>query len=332
MPKFLIIQTAFPGDLILATGLVEKLHQHFPGAQIDFLVRKGNEGLLSGHPYINEVLVWDKKKNKLGNLLKMRKQIRKNKYDKLINLQRFASTGFLAAFSGAKERIGFDKNPWSFRFTKKIKHVIGNDNEFKHEIDRNHELIAEFTDPKPAKPVLYPTKDDIASVSQYKNQPYIVIAPGSVWFTKQYPAEKWIELINKLPHHFKTYLVGSPAEEALANTIEKGSDHPGIISLAGKLSFLQSASLMKDAVMNYVNDSAPMHLASAMNAPVTVIYCSTVTSFGFGPLSDKSFVVEIKEKLECRPCGIHGFRACPLGHFKCAYKIEVLQLLETLNN
>ena len=202
----------------------------------------------------------------------------------------------------------------------------------KHEIERNHELIAEFTDHQPAKPVLYPTKEDFESISNYKDQPYIVVAPGSVWFTKQYPAEKWIELINKLSHHFKIYLIGSPAEEALADTIAKGSDHPGIIDLSGKLSFLQSASLMKDAVMNYVNDSAPMHLASAMNAPVTAIFCSTVTSFGFGPLSDKSFVVEIQEKLECRPCGIHGYKACPLGHFSCAYKIEVGQLLETLNN
>ncbi len=61
MQKFLIIQTAFIGDVVLATGLVEKLHQHFPGAQIDFLVRKGNEGLLQGHPFLHEVLVWNKK-------------------------------------------------------------------------------------------------------------------------------------------------------------------------------------------------------------------------------------------------------------------------------
>ncbi len=62
MPRFLIIQTAFIGDVVLATGIVEKLHAHFPGSSIDFLVRKGNEGLLKGHPHINEVLVWDKKK------------------------------------------------------------------------------------------------------------------------------------------------------------------------------------------------------------------------------------------------------------------------------
>jgi ADP-heptose:LPS heptosyltransferase len=45
---------------------------------------------------------------------------------------------------------------------------------------------------------------------------------------------------------------------------------------------------MKDAAMNYVNDSAPMHFASAVNAPVTAVYCSTIPAFGFGPLSDRS--------------------------------------------
>ena len=63
--SFLIIQTAFIGDVVLATALVEKLHQHYPSATIDFLLRKGNEGLLKSHPFLREVLIWDKKKDKL---------------------------------------------------------------------------------------------------------------------------------------------------------------------------------------------------------------------------------------------------------------------------
>ncbi|MBC7848270.1 MAG: glycosyltransferase family 9 protein, partial [Chitinophagaceae bacterium] len=90
------------------------------------------------------------------------------------------------------------------------------------------------------------------------------------------------------------------------------------------------AALQQDAQMNYVNDSAPMHFASAMNAPVTAVYCSTIPSFGFGPLSDKRFIVEIEEPLPCRPCGLHGRPACPLGHFNCALKIKEEQLLRVL--
>ncbi|MBS1603723.1 MAG: glycosyltransferase family 9 protein, partial [Bacteroidetes bacterium] len=187
MPKFLVIQTAFIGDVVLATAIIEKLHQYFPEARIDFLVRKGNEALLAGHPWLNEILIWDKKEGKLKNLWKMGRLIRKRRYDKVINVQRFAATGLLTAFSNAKETIGFDKNPLSRFFTKKIPHIVGGPTPL-HEIDRNQLLIKDLTDDKPAKPRLYPTGQDEAKVQPYKrNTPYITISPASVWFTKQYP-------------------------------------------------------------------------------------------------------------------------------------------------
>ena len=330
MQKFLIIQTAFIGDVVLATSLVEKLHKHFPDAEIDFLLRKGNESLLAGHPFLHEVLIWDKKEHKLRNLWKMLRLVRKRKYDKVINVQRFAATGFLTAFSGAKEKIGFYKNPFSFLFTKKVKHIIGNENIVRHEIERNTELVKDFTGDTIVKPRLYPSPGDEAAVKIYQTAAYITVSPGSVWFTKQYPKEKWIEFLNKVPPSYSVYLIGSGGDAQLAEQIKNRSTHEWIINLCGKLSFLKSAALMKDAAMNYVNDSAPMHFASAMNAPVTAVYCSTLPSFGFGPLSDKSFIIETEEKLSCRPCGLHGKKACPLGHFNCAHTIKDGQLLGSL--
>jgi heptosyltransferase-2 len=328
--KFLVIQTAFIGDVVLATGIIEKLHDHFPGVEIDLLVRHGNEGLLKDHPFLHEVLVWNKKENKLLNLWKLLFAIRRRKYDKVINIQRFASTGFLTAFSSAKEKTGFDKNPFSRLFTTAIIHTIGDDVAAKHEIERNHELIKSFTDTTPAKPKLYPSVGDYNAVQQYKQQPYISISPASVWFTKQYPKEKWVSLINKIPYGYNIYLLGAPGDNVLAGEIMENVTHHRVASLCGKLNFLQSAALMKDAVMNYVNDSAPMHFASAVNAPVTAVYCSTIPAFGYGPLSDKSYIIEATEKLSCRPCGLHGKKACPQGHFNCAHKITDEQLLQCL--
>jgi heptosyltransferase-2 len=82
---------------------------------------------------------------------------------------------------------------------------------------------------------------------------------------------------------------------------------------------------MQKADMNYVNDSAPLHLASALNAPVTAFFCSTIPEFGFYPLSDKSEVIEVKN-LECRPCGLHGYRSCPKSHFKCGNEIKLPEI------
>ena len=350
MPKFLVIQTAFIGDVVLATAIIEKLHLFYPDAQIDFLVRKGNEALLTGHPWLNEVLVWDKKEGKLKNLWKMGRLIRQKHYDKVINVQRFAATGLLTAFSGAKETIGFDKNPLSRFFTKRIPHIVSapvkpgastTGSTPLHEIDRNQQLIKEFTDEKPAKPRLYPTQQDEAKVQPYKtNTPYITISPASVWFTKQYPKEKWVAFIKELPTSYHIYLLGAPSDKPLAQYILQESQSPTaettnpdrarITDLTGQLSFLQSAALMRSAAMNYVNDSAPMHFASSVNAPVTAVYCSTIPGFGFGPLSDVSNIVETQQPLDCRPCGLHGYKACPKGHFHCAYQIQESQLLQTL--
>ena len=331
MQKFLIIQTAFIGDVVLATALAEKLHQHFPDADIDFLVRKGNEALLKNHPFIGAVLVWNKQQNKYKNLFLKLKYIRSKKYDTIINVQRFAATGFLTAFSGAKKTIGFDKNPWSFLFTQKINHIISNESNPLHEVDRNQLLIESFTDKKAAKPRLYPSPGDYKKVRPLQVSNYICIAPASVWFTKQFPVEKWISFIQKVPSSLTIYLLGAPSDFSLCETIKSSANHAHIVNLAGHLNFLQSVALQQSATMNYVNDSAPMHFASSVNAPVTAVYCSTVPSFGFGPLSDKSFIVQTTENLPCRPCGLHGKKECPLKHFKCALTITDEQLLETLS-
>jgi heptosyltransferase II len=327
MQKFLVIQTAFTGDVVLATAIVEKLHRFFPNAQIDFLVRKGNEGLLTDHPFLNEVLIWHKKEKKLKNLWLLLNKIRKKKYDKVINLQRFASSGILTAFSGAQEKIGFDKNPFSFFFTKKIRHHFEND---MHEVERNNKLIESFTDNSFTKPKLYPSQKNFDEIKPFTIQPYVCITPASVWFTKQYPEEKWLDLIDHFPANLNIYLLGGKDDAPLCESIKNNSKNNNVTVLAGKLNFLSSAALMKGAKMNYTNDSAPLHFASATDAPVTAIFCSTVPAFGFYPLSTKSFIVETDVPLACKPCSLHGLKACPLGHFKCAYTIETPKLLSTL--
>lgn len=328
--KFLVIQTAFIGDVVLATAVVEKLHQYFPDSTIDFLARKGNESLLANNPAINEVIIWDKKKDKLKNLFGILGRIRKTRYDKVINLQRYFSTGMLTGFSAAKERIGFDKNPLSFLFDRKIKHEF-NIAKPRHEVERNNDLIKDFTDDRFSKPKLYPSASDFDNVKKYTGNPFVTMTPSSVWFTKKYPVEKWIDLIDRFPASLKIYLLGGKDNIAECEAIVSKTKNKNIEILAGKLNFLGSAALMKSAVMNYTNDSAPLHFASAVNAPVTSVFCSTIPAFGYTPLSDDSFIVETKESLDCRPCGLHGYKKCPLGHFKCGYGIQTEQLLETLD-
>ena len=323
--KFLVIQTAFVGDVILATAVLEKLHRFYPDSKIDIVVRKGNETLFFRHPFINKVFVWNKKKNKLTNLFKLLADIRKEKYNHLINLQRFASSGILTVFSKAKNTIGFNKNPLSFFFTERKFHDISRHGKI-HEVQRNLSLVESLTDLSFEKPRIYPGDADNEFTNKFKESAYITMAPASVWYTKQLPKEKWIELIQKVyteNENAVVYLLGGLDDKFLCDEIIEDIKYKGITNLSGRLTLLQSASLMKDAKMNYVNDSAPLHLASAMNAPVTAYFCSTVPAFGFTPLSDISYINETKENLYCRPCGLHGYRDCPETHFRCAKTIEM---------
>lgn len=327
LKKILVIQTASIGDVILATPVIEKLHHFFPDAKIDLLIKKGNEGLFVGHPFLNSVIIWNKANRKYRNFGWILYDIRKNHYDAVINIQRFMSTGILTAFSGAKIRIGFSKNPFSIFFTTRINHEI---HEGIHEVDRNLLLIEKLTDSSKMKPVLYPSSIDNKKVSSYKSSVYYTISPGSLYPTKHFPSKKWIELMTKMDKDSQVIFLGSEAENVMCDKIIRFSGHKHSINMAGHLTFLESAALMKDAKMNFTNDSAPMHLASSVNAPVTAIYCSTIPGFGFGPLSDQSYIVEVREKLACRPCGLHGLKSCPEKHFKCALNIEINQLTEHL--
>lgn len=294
---------------------------------IDIVIRKGNESLFPNHPFINKIYVWDKANGKTKNLFKILKEIRKVKYDVILCVQRFFNAGLLAGFSKGKKIIGFDKNPLSFLFHEKIEHQIGNG---KHEVERNYDLIKNFASDfsKPLK--LYPSEADVDKITIYINTPFIVIAPASVWFTKQFPKEKWIEFLNEVKD-IKTYIIGAPSDKDLAIELIDLTTNTDVVNLCGSINLLQSAALMREAKMNYVNDSAPQHLASSVNAPVSTVFCSTVPEFGFGPLSDNSKVIQIEKALDCRPCGLHGHKICPKKHFKCGQEIKVDQLLSRVN-
>lgn len=321
LQKILIIQTAHTGDVVLATGLIESIKAQVPDAQIDFLLRKGNESLLFENPQLNAVLIWDKKKDKYRGLVQLLFTIRKQAYDAVINCQRFAASGLLCGGSAAQYRIGFINNPLSFLFSHRIEHKI---EPGVHETDRNHALLNVLGIRYKHQPRLYPPNPKIET-----KKPFIVIAPASVWFTKQWPEHKWKEFIQAVKQHYFVYIIGSDAEFELGERLRAQSEDR-VFNLCGKISLIEAAGVLKHSLMLFCNDSAPLHMASAVGIPTGAVFCSTIPDFGFGPLSEGSAVVESPEELSCRPCGLHGHKSCPKGHFKCAENISVQQLMDIL--
>lgn len=314
MKKFLVIQTAFLGDVILATPLAANLKKKFPESEVHFLVKKGNESLLENHDYIDRVWTFDKSNGKYKQIFALAKSFRAQHFDVIFNLHRFASSGLIAVLSKGEKIYGFKKNPFSFLYTKAYAHQIGNG---EHEVDRNLSVLSELEiSDKLRRPSLFPSQNDFKKIEVYRSASYYCCAPASVWATKQLPKEKWVELLHLLAPKGQIFLLGSPSDRHLCQEIINQSGEKAI-NLAGELSLLQSAALMKYAQRNFVNDSGPLHLASAVNAPVTAFFCSTIPDFGFGPLSEDSEILETSEQLSCRPCGLHGYKKCPQNHFRC---------------
>lgn len=317
--------------------MLEALHKRFPEAELHLVVRAGNESLFADHPFLSKVWVWQKKQGKYRSLLRLGRQLRRERFDLTVNLQRFASSGILTVMTKAKVTVGFDKNPLSSRFTRRYPHPIGANEhgQYLHEIERNHQLIAEWCGDTVELPRLYPENRPIRPFwaehirAFLREKKCILIAPASVWFTKQFPEDQWVKLMDALPD-YRIGILGAPGDTALAQRLMEESVHTDVHNFCGQLDLLESAQLMKHATMTYVNDSAPLHLATAVQAPVTAIYCSTVPAFGFGPKGPDARVVETAESLDCRPCGLHGHSKCPKGHFRCATTIQTEQLTADL--
>ncbi len=317
--KILIIQTAFLGDTILATSVAEELHCVFPNAKIFLLIKKDNELLFENHPFLN-IWIHDKSK-KYASLFSLIKKIRQENFDIVINLHRYLSSSILTILSNAQYTTGF-YSFLSFLFTRSLPHQF---HQLLHETDRYHQLLEPITSQKKTfSPKLYPSETLPKNFTS--NEKYVCLFPGSIWATKQLPPLKWIELTKKFSNHVNIYLCGSSDDYNLCEYIRVNSNRNNIFNIAGQFSILEVAAIMKQSIRVYVNDSAPLHIASALNIPVTAFFCSTVKEFGFFPLSQEQQIIEVKN-LACRPCGIHGYKKCPKKHFQCGINININEVI-----
>ncbi len=332
----LIIQTAFIGDTILASSFAQDVHRAFPDAPLHFLLRKGNEAVIRGLPFVAHTHVWDKKRGKTRSLWRLIRELRKYEFQFVFNLHRHFNSGLVTALMRAGRKVGFRQNPLSWSYDHRIDHRIPHEGDGGawHEVQRNYQLLQAVRpdlvvpmDLTGHRPVLPLTDDHRRTVAPHKTAPFVVLAPASVWFTKQWEEVSYRELVAQLAPRFRVLLIGGPDDRALCERVKGTSD---AVNLAGQLSLLESAALMEGARRVFVNDSGPLHLASAVDAPTTALFCATIPQFGYGPLSTDAIVLETPEPLSCRPCGLHGGTTCPAGHFKCAKNISVSMAVATL--
>ncbi len=325
--RILVIQTAFAGDLILATPMIEELARSRPDAEIDVLCIPSTAGLLANNPHIRTLIVYQKRAG-VRETRRVLREIRRNWYTHCIVPHRSFRSAMLARRSGARVRITFDASTASFLSTVQVPYQPGS-----HEAERNLSLLTALEiqyNPR-AQARLYPSSSDYEMVrtllASHQAESYACIAPGSVWATKRWTEEGFTETARALASGMHVFLTGGAGDADLCSRIEAAVGTPRVISVAGRMSWLETAALIGGSRVVISNDSAPVHVAAAMQTPVVEIYGATTPDFGFSPWQTPHRIVQ-RMGLSCRPCGIHGGNTCPIRTFVCMNELPASEVIE----
>ncbi len=326
MTRTAIIQTAFPGDVILSIPLYEALKDSEPGCHLAAVVRPESACLLRNNPYIDEIIIFDKYGADKGLTGIMRVASKLKGFNQAILVQRHLRSALIPVFAKIPKRIGYNNSSAHLLYTTR---VIYREN--IHEVERCLDLVGVDNKDGKYSPKIYfddKTLGDAKLGLELNNVKgkFIALAPGSVWFTKRY--SQYGKLIDLLSERFNLpiVLLGGPDDRFLCAELAKSCTYPPV-DLSGKTDLLLSAAIISKAILAITNDSAPAHIAAAVGTPGIAIFGPTVPSFGFAPYSQKSRVIDIGN-LYCRPCTRHGSKECPQGHFRCMKELLPEKIIE----
>ena len=318
----LVIQTAFLGDVVLTTPLLEALAtRHGP---VDIVTTPAAASLVETHPAVRRVIPYDKRGADRGlpGLLRLVRTLRAGRYDVAYLPHRSLRSAALAWLAGIHKRVGFEDG-WRSLYTERHSRPTQG-----HEIDRLLALGGIAASPR-ARPSVHITVADRAATEEFLrahgiHEPFVALAPGSIWGSKRWPYYR--ELAERLAERASIVTVGGPEDAGLGaevvQVVEAGGGAWRAANACGVLTLRQSAELIRRAAVLVTNDSAPLHLAQAVETPTVAIFGSTVPAFGFGPRGPRDVVVELAG-LPCRPCSAHGPPVCPLGHHRCMRSLTV---------
>ncbi|ACV40110.1 glycosyltransferase family 9 protein [Leptotrichia buccalis] len=300
--KILIIHTAFIGDIVLSTPLIQKLKDLYPKSKIDYLTLPTNQSVLYNNPNLNEIILYDKKGKDKGikGFLKVLKILKQKKYDYAVIPHRFIKSILLAKLAKIPDIVGFDVATGSSLLDKKVHYDMK-----KHEVERLLNLVGYEGKRIPVR--IYPAKENFVKIEKIlknsgytgkKEQKLILVAPGSQRPEKMWPIEKYREVIQKLKKNENYFIgiTGSKSEKELPLNFEKDKN---VIDFRGEISLVEFGALISKADVVVGNDSSPIHIASGFEKPFVIgIFGPGKRSLGFFPWTEKSNVIEDNEFYE----------------------------------
>lgn len=326
--RVLIIRLSSIGDVILTTPVLKELKKKYPNIVIDFLVMENFKDSISGCPYIDNLILFNKKKHDgLKNMIAFGKELKKNNYDYVFDLHSKVRSKIISSTIGSKV--------YTYKKRGFLKTILVKTKAIKYKVDNT--IIKNYFGAFKVLGLEYNGEDltfgfekkDVEKLEalclEYENVP--MIAPGASKETKKWTKEGFAELSKLLYNKYgkKPIIIGSAAEYEMCEKIKNLSG--GIaINLAGKLNLKESGALLSKAKFLVTNDSGPFHIARGVKCPTFVI---------FGPTSPEMFEYDENNRLiylneACSPCSLHGDKTCPQKHFNCMRKLSAARVMEII--
>ncbi len=312
--------------MILTTPLLDRLAREGP---VHVVATPANAGVLANHPAVASVIVFDKRgaDRGLGGIRRVARALAATGATRAFMAQGSMRTAAIARLAGIRERVGFDTSSGKLLYTRRVPYAKS-----AHHAQRLWQLASAPGDASlpSLRPALFPGAAEHSAVNALladvgAHERLIALAPGSVWATKRWPSyDALAGELARAAAGARVVVIGAAGDSPLAAAIGAAvaqAGGPPIVDATGRLSLLGSAALLSRVRGLVTNDSAPLHLASAMNTPTVALFGPTIPAFGFGPLADQRVVLGI-EGLACRPCHAHGPQQCPLGHWKCMRELS----------
>jgi heptosyltransferase III len=305
--RILVIQLRRIGDIILTTPVIGALRAAFPDARIEFLSEPMGEAVLRGYPGLDEHIIF-KKEGFLGLLA----DIRRRKYDWVLDFINTPRSAQMAFASGAAVRAGFETPFWGLAYNRRVRR----DPAPKYIVQQKFDLLRALgLDPAPALPRLALSEGDFAGARAWWDEgpgrfPVRVgLAPAHRHPVRQWPARKWKALLPLLLRDERRAVVlfGGPGEEGLLS--ELAAPHAGRVFFPPAGSLRQAAAVMARCGVVASNCSGSMHLAVAAGTPTVTVYGSSQMEV-WNPAVAPHRAVRA-EGLACIGCHRND---CPYGH------------------
>lgn len=322
-PKILIRLPNWLGDVVMSTAFINALRQLYPNASIDVIIKKELGGIASLIPGLNKIYLFSKQEYKgLGGVYRFGKTLRAERYDVFFNLPHSLSSFVMAWATGARQRVGFNKEGGMFLLTRSFKKPVN-----LHRVDEYVYLLEQFT----GKIITHKTiKLDAVQIGDVKET--VIINFNSEASSRRMPVDKGRSIINTLTNTFKniTFLfVGSPNETAFIDELLAGLDNPDRLqNLAGKTNLKGLAETMAASKAVLTTDSGPAHLANAVGTPTVVLF-GAGDETNTAPYNKQNLQVIRYGELVCEPCVRN---TCKLfGVPKCMEMLNEIKIIKALS-